>query len=226
MAITQLIDKTDNVELIRDQIAAILCSEVKSQKALARAAGKKPSAWHLNVYTERSEPWSDFQSIPEEDKEPERRCPIVAVSFDNTSYEKAGSDFERQKTVGIFNVDCYGYAISRDDGAFGHCPGDALASLNAQHAVRLVRNILMSAEYLNLQMLGTVARIWLQSVTMFQPQEDGRSVERVVAARMAFEVQFNEYSPQVVGQPLELISVNLRRQETGQVYLVANYGEE
>lgn len=226
MPITQLIKKTDNVELIRDQIAAILCLEVDSQKRLAKAARERVSDWHLNIYTERSEPWAVFQSIPEEDKDLEKRCPIVAVSFDNTSYEKAGSDFERQKTVGIFNLDCYGYGISGDDGAFGQRPGDAEASLHAQRAVRLVRNIFMSAEYLNLKMQGTVARCWVQSVTMFQPQIDGRSVERVVAARMALEVQFNEYSPQVEGQPLELISADLKRAGTGQVYITAHYGQE
>jgi hypothetical protein len=222
--ITQLIDKRDNVEIIRDQIAAILCSEVTNQVKLAKAAHKPWLDRHLHIYTERSSPWDDFMSIPDGAKEqPDRLCPIVAVSFENTNYEKAGSDFERQRTVGIFNIDCYGYGVARDDGGNGHCPGDAQASLNAQRAVRLVRNLLMAAEYETLKMTGVVSRRWFQSVSMFQPQIDGRSVERVVAARMALEVTFNEYSPQVEGQPLELIAATLRRYETGQVYLVAQY---
>ena len=71
-----------------------------------------------------------------------------------------------------------------------------------------------------------VWRRWPQSLTMFQPALDGRTVQQVVGCRLALQVEFNEFSPQVVGQALQIISATVKRSETGEIYFTAQYGED
>lgn len=47
MTLQALIDKQDSVEIIRDQIAAILVQEIANQQALAIADSKDPALWTL-----------------------------------------------------------------------------------------------------------------------------------------------------------------------------------
>lgn len=226
MPIQALIDKQDYSEIIRDQIAAILLSETTSQVALATAAvspTKNANLWRLRIYTERSNPWADFLDCPDEAKDSALGAPIVNVSFDSATYDMSGSNVvDRQKTVGVFHVDCYGYGVSAASGS-GHVAGDARASIECQRAVRLVRNILMAGMHTYLGMRGVVWRRWPQSVTIFQPQVEGRAVQQIVAARLALQVDFNEFSPQSTYENLELISATINRYETGQIYFTAQY---
>lgn len=216
--IDTLIDKQDNFEVIRDQIAAILATESASQMALATAGGKDPGGWKLRVFSERSNPWEQLIN------EQEDRSPIVNVWFDNCNFEPAASNIsERQKTEGVFNIDCYGYGISSDEIGGGHNPGDKEAALECHRALRLVRNILMAANYNYLNLRGLVWRRWPQSITVFQPQLDGRQIQKIVAARLAFSVIFNEFSPQVTPETLELLTVDVFRSEDGEILVEADY---
>lgn len=217
MTIETLIDKFDNSEIIRDQIAAILVTEVAAQKALASAAGKDPALWDLRVYTERSNPWERFLN------DPTATTPVVNVWFDNSGFDQAGSTVvERQKTTATYNIDCYGFGVSKSAPG-GHAPGDREAAFEAQRALRLVRNILMAAQYTYLGLRGVVWQRWPQAITSFQPQIDAQQVQQVVAGRLAFRVTFNELSPQVVPQILELVSVDVIRAEDGEIVLEADY---
>lgn len=218
--ITTLIDKVDSSELLRDELAAILLVELAEQQSLATLAGKDPGQWVARIFIERSNPWSEFI-----DEQPQEQAPpIVNVSLDNVSFDGGASNIvERQKATGTYFVDCYGYGISEDDGASGHIPGDARAAMEAQRAVRLVRNIIMSASYTYLGHRGLVWRRWIPTIQVFQPQLDSRPVPQVVAARVTVAIDFNEFSPQVEGQPLELVSANVLRKETGELYLRADY---
>lgn len=220
MPITELINVRDNSEVIRDEIAAILTTETASQQSLATLASLDPDQWKLRVFLERSNPWSEFMESP--DTSP----PIVNVSLDNISYDRSTSDpVQRQKATGTYHIDCYGYGVSKDVSGGGHTPGDALAAYEAQRAVRLVRNILMAGvyTYLGSHLRGTVWRRWVESVTFFQPSIDGQQVQQVVGARLALQVDFNEFSPQVQGQPIELISAQVMRSGTLEVFLRADY---
>lgn len=218
MTIANLIDKQDNFEIIRDEIAAILATEVASQMALATAGGKDPDNWKLRVYTERSNPWEQFLNDQTD------KSPLINVWYDSSNFDLAGSNItERQKTEGTFNIDCYGYGLSRDDGGAGHVPGDQEAALEAQRALRLVRNILMAAEYTYLGQRGLVWQRWPQSVTVFQPQIDARQVQQIVGARIVFRVIFNEFSEQIPTETLELVSVDVLRAEDGEIVLEADY---
>lgn len=216
--IQTLIDKQDSFEIIRDQVAAILVTEVASQKSLAVDAGKDEALWDFKVYTERSNPWEAYLN------DISALTPIVNVWYDNSNFSESQSNIvEKQATEGIFNIDCYGVANSSDNQAGGHNPGDQEAAFTVQRVVRLIRNILMSAEYTYLGLRGLVWQRWPQTITMFQPQQDRGNVRPVIAARIGFKVKFNEFSPQISGDMLELLSVTVKRSEDGEVLFDADY---
>jgi hypothetical protein len=216
--ISTLIDKKDTFEIIRDKIALILATEVANQMALATAGGKDPDDWKLRIFSERSNPWEQLLN------EQTDRSPIINVWFDNSNFDAASSNIlERQKTEGVFNIDCYGYGTSSDVPSGGHTPGDKDAALEVQKALRLVRNILMAAEYTYLGLRGAVGSRWPQSMTVFQPQSDGRQMQQIVGARLALRVVFNEFSPQVPSETLELVSVDVKRAENGEIIAEADY---
>lgn len=215
--IQELIDKTDNFETIRDQIASILAIETASQQSLATAAGEDPDLWKLLVYTERSNPWERYLNSDDQ-------TPIVNVWFDSATCDASASNVvERQKLDGRFHIDVYGRGVSRADGA-GHVAGDKEAATEAHRAIRLVRNILMSAYYTYLNLRGVVWRRWVDSITIFQPQEVERSAQQIVAGRITLAVEFNEFSPQYVAETLELLSVQCTWADDGSVvYCEAEY---
>lgn len=227
--ITELIDKVDRSEQIRDEIAAILLLESENQQALAAAAipAKNPALWDLRVFLERSNPWEMFKAAPDQID----GTPIVNVSLESINYDAHSSNtVERQMATGLYHIDCYGYGIStaNSDDYGGHQPGDEKAALEAQRAIRLVRNILMAGAYTYLgpAFRNIVGRRWPQQIQMFQPTLDGKAHPHVVAARLALAVNFNELSPQVAGQTIELISATVKRRETGEIYFEAEYGDE
>lgn len=220
MTLAALIDKRDNVEIIRDEIAAILATETAAQQALATTAGRDPRLWALRVFLERSTPWADFIDAQEQID----ATPIVNISFNNVSFDKSqGNVFERQRGDFTFNVDVYAYGVASDVDDGGHIPGDQAAALNLHRATRLVRNILMAAEYTYLGQRGLVGRRWIQSITALQPAIDGQAMQHVLAARIDFEVLMNEFSPQYEGVPLELIATQVTRDGDGEVLFEASF---
>ena len=215
--IAGLIDKLDSFEIVRDKIALILAAEVASQMQLAIDDGKDPDLWNLRVFLERSNPWEQLLNNQSD------TFPIINVWYDNSTFDKSGSNItERQKVVGIFNIDCYGFAVSEDDGA-GHKPGDKESALEVHRALRLVRNILMAAKYNWLDLRGLVWQRWTQSVTIFQPQLENNAIPQVVGARLALSVTFNEFSEQIPTEILEQLSIDVFRAEDGEIVLEADY---
>jgi hypothetical protein len=218
--IAELIDKQDNSELVRDQIAAILLAETEQQQVLAPLAGKSAALWKLRIYTERSNPWDEFN---DGDQTAVDTSPIVNISLDSVTFDpKSSNSVERQKAVGVYHVDVYGYAVSAAS-EYGHEPGDEAAAVEVQRAMRLVRNVLMAGHYVYLAMRGTVWRRWPERVQIFQPQMDGRPIQHVIAARLTLNVEFNETSPQVQGQPLDLITWQTKRASDGRVMFETHY---
>lgn len=218
MAIDTLIDKVDASELLRDQIAAILVTESASQQALAVAVAKDPAPWKLRVFVERSDPWAEWM-----DDVPADTSPIVSVRYDNSTFDGAASNVvERQKAIGVFNIDVYGYGVSADSSG-GHVPGDMAAAFECQRAMRLVRNMLMAGTYTYLGLRGTVWKRWPQSITCFQPAKDERAMQQVSGARLALEVHFSEFSPQVTGDVLTLLMASVTRASDGLTYVVNSF---
>jgi hypothetical protein len=218
-----LIDKQDNFEIVRDQIAAILVSEVANQKALATAVGKDPDLWDFDVYKERSTPWEAI--FDDNSGAVTSETPLVNVWFDNGNFPgDKGDSVNRQTHEAVFNLDCYAAAVSVNDRTGpGHTPGDLQASLNVQRIVRLVRNIIMGGDNTYLQLRGVVGSRWFQAINAFQPQLSDRPAVHVIAARMALRVRFNEFSPQATPEDLELVAVTVTRPGDGKVILEADY---
>lgn len=212
--IPALINKTDNSELIRDQIANILALEVVSQMALAVTASLDPTKWKLRVYVERSNPWEQFLN-PDPGAD---RSPIVNVWFDSaTPIEGASNTVQTQKFTGTFNIDVYGYGESKET-LTGHTPGDTAAALEVQRAVRLVRNILFAAGYTYLAMgRDVVSRRRVMSLNAFQPNAENTPGIKIVGARLALGVEYIETSPQVAMEILEELSGNVTRAADGAV---------
>ncbi len=212
-----LIDKVDTVEIVRDRIAAILAAEINSQMGMAVALGQDPELWRLRIFLERSNAWDILPASNDV-------TPIVNVWWDNSNFDMAtGNTVERQKSTTIFNVDCYAYAKSGDNPAGGHIAGDQQAAQEVHRAVRLVRNILMSADYTYLELRGVVWRRWLDSISIFQPAQDNQNANQVIGARLAFRVEFSEYSPQVTPVELQGVNVTVHRSGDGEVILEADY---
>ena len=219
--ITTLINSPDNFERIRDQIVQLLADEVANQMTLATAAGQDPELWRFRVYAERFNIWEQWLNQSDD------AVPIVNVWFDNSSFDEASSNIsERQKATATFNIDCYGFAVAREDSSGGFIAADEQSARNLQRVVRLVRNILMAAgnTYLGFPRKNSFLwKRWIQSITEYQPQLDDRAIQQVTAARIAFNVMFNEFSPQAQPVDLEELSVTLNRAEDGRVLALCEY---
>ncbi len=224
--IPSLIDKQDNFEIVRDKIATILLEEEESQRLLAVAAGKDPRLFQFRVFTERTNPWSEFQDAPPDQLD---APPIVNITFETTSGDKSGNVVARQQFDATYNIDCYGYGASSATDT-GHVAGDAQAAIVSHRAARLVRNILMSSFYVKLDLPAKTVGVglrWVGSITSFTPEFDARPIQNVIGTRIAFQVKMNEFAPQFEGQPLEQVNVTVFRRdgETGEIFLEAQYGE-
>lgn len=214
-----LIDKQDTFEIVRDRIAEILKLNAAEQESLASAAGKDTALHTFRVFAERAQPFAEFLDAPESP-----HAPLVNIMYDTANFDQSASNIsERQKCTATYNIDCYGYARSQPDGSGGQLPGDRDSAYAVHRCLRLVRNILMAAENTYLQLQGTVWKRWPQSVSMFQPAIDGQLVQNVIAARLAFDVQFNEFAPQVPAETLEGVFVDVFRSSDGEILLEADY---
>jgi len=222
--IVELIDKDDTFELVRDELAAILVVESANQEALASAADKDPRLWKLDVFSETTNPWQAFIDAPQSQKDV---TPIINIWYDAWNTDRGRSNnVKRQQGPAIFNIDCYGYGVSSaDETSAGHVLGDAKGAKEAQRALKLVRNILMHGAYTYLGFQGQdlVAGREVSAINTFQPNIEGREIEKVHGVRLALSVSINELSPQVVPTTLDLISILVKRQSDGKVILEADF---
>lgn len=210
-----LIDRLDAFEIVRDQIAAILVLEVARQQELATAAGKDPELWGLRVFTERSNPSEIFREGD--------LTPIVNIWYGGTEFDYQASDtVEHQKGIGTYNIDVYAAGESFETAEGQEC-SDEVAARNSHRAIRLVRNILMSNTSVYLGLRGLVWSRRVQSITPYQPDANDDMTQQIIGARVAFRVVFSEVSPQAETVPLELLSVQMKRKETGEIILNLEY---
>jgi len=223
-----LIEGVDNRRLIGDQIAAILAVESAGQQVIATAESKDPLLWKLRVFRERVNPFAEWLEASPEDAPAVVHPPIINVAFnDGTDDAAVGTSVESQKFDATYNIDCYGYGVAAAQYDGGHLPGDEAAANEADRAATLVRRILMAAHYTYLGLQGTVWRRRILSVTAFDPESDGRTVQQVSAVRLVLGCMFNELSPQHPPQDtLAEILATVHRGETGEIYLRAQFGED
>jgi len=216
-----LIDKEDNFEKIRDEIAAILAKETVNQQNLATLAGKDSKLWKFDVFTERSRVWESLldTEVP--------RFPVVNVWFDSENFAGNQSFNALLQTAedGIFNIDIFTVALNKKEVATGYITADRQSVLDAQRIMRLVRNILFSVppnnkepgeDYTFLNMRGVVALRRIQSITFFQPEYEKQAVH-IGAARLALAVKYTETALEGPDQDFELIQADTITTDGGQV---------
>lgn len=219
-----LIDKQDNFEIVGLQIAAILAAETIAQQALAVTAGKDPDLWKFDVFSERFNPWEQFQNNRDS-------TPIVNVWYDSSSFNPAeGDTVGRQKDDATYNIDVVASTQASNNVAGGHNPGDNQTIKTLNRIVRLVRNIIMHPDntYLKLkQVVGSrtgnlVWRRWINSKELFQPQIGDRPVQGVIACRIILSVSFNETPVIEDFEELEVVGIEVKRDEDDKVILEAD----
>lgn len=225
-----LVTKRDNLVVVRDELAAILLAESANQQALAQAQGQDPQLGKLRVFLERANCWNEFTSDDSGDDDTSAPAidttPIVSVYVVNTKYDRKRSDISvRQQAAAVFGIDIYGCGIATTTSE-GPQRGEVIAANEVLRAYGLVRNILMSSMNTNLGMLGVVGDRWPEEFEMLNPPNedlDKQKFERVACGRLALSVSFNEFAPEYEGEPLELVSVGVKRKATGEIYFTANY---
>lgn len=219
-----LVDKYDNLELVRDKIATILLEESAEQQAHAIAESRDPNLWKLRVFLDRARPWeewSDTPSVPTEDS-----TPIVNIGFDEDMVDESKSDrIERQHYDARFTIDAYGYGVSAET-IDGHDPGDVVAAREAMRATRLVRNWLQASTYTYLDMRETVSGRMVTSRKRWPPTWEAQqelAAISVVAWRLTLDVGFNEFSPQYEPVTITQLNLELKRAGTGEVWIELQY---
>lgn len=223
MTLPQLIDKRDNFEIIRDEIAAILALETASQQALAIAAGKNPTLWAFDVFVERARPWESLTALEEP------IVPIVNIWFDSEDFARNQSFNSLQHTAdpGIFNIDVLTSALSVKNVGDGYDPADRQATLDCQRIMRLIRNILFSVppdhtqpgqDYQFLNMRGIVGYRRIQSLTSFQPDYKKQAIA-IGAGRISLAVKYVETASEGPYQNFELLQVQATTTTNGQVII-------
>lgn len=209
----KLIDKKDNIEVVRDQVANLLALNFAKQVTLAEAAQLDPAPWDMRVFLEASNPWEYF-------REGDNR-PIVNVFFENSAMQRERSDLvERQRYEATITIDVITVGRSRPDGE-GQITGDREAAILAQQSARLVRNVLMAGENTYLQLRPVVSSRAITAIRMMQAPQDPNALE-VIACRLTLSVEYDEYSPQVDPVAIDLITVAVNN-ETGQLIVAADY---
>ena len=213
--ITTRITDTANRHAVLAVLGTILPEEFAAQEALAIADTADPDPYRIRVFSRRTNPISRWLEAPDSFEEDSRA--IVNVSFDRHDPELAKSNIvKRRAGPARFFLDCFGYGKAKL-GTSGHDPGDVLADEKADWVAFLVEQILMSGHYAYLGMRGIVGRRFVESVERMRVGTEEHPVQNVAAYRVTLAVELFEESPQVVGQPLETIDIDVQRQEDDKV---------
>jgi hypothetical protein len=217
--ITTLIDKQDNNEIVRDQIAAILSIEKTNQIQLATDAGKpNPLLWDFDVFIERAKPWESL-SKSDGSEDGELKNGLVNVYFESDNFDSPGSDnIQTQKVRGTFFIDCYGQK-SAVDTAGVISAGDELSSYEVDRIARLVRNILMAGQYtyLGFDRGQIVTKRFIIRREKFFPDQRQDGFENVIGERLTLNVEYIETSPQAVLEILNTLITQCTRSSDGKI---------
>jgi hypothetical protein len=209
--ITALIEGKDNIEVIRDQIAAILSLELQNQKKMAEEAGREdPAQYDVRVFVENSRPYE-----MRDRKSPVRLMNVVLPKANLVSGSRAGS----QKETAVFWIDC----AAAGNGAASQW-NEKSAVCRAWAVCRLARNILMSDAYLYLGLRGVAGSRAVTAMEAGMPQSgDMGEAVQFAAVRLTLEVQFAERYIEREGPPVEGIDFEITPAE-GE--LVANGNQD
>lgn len=181
-ALNGLQSEKDNIEVIRDQIAALLAVDFRRQAVLAAESGATDSGdYNVAVYVESDDP---LQYV-DEDTQGANPFPCVNVILDSSDFGRGTASVNKQAFTAKFYVDCYAAGNDADDGEFSH-----KAALRAWKTARLVRRILRAEANTYLRLRGIVGRVsW-----SFQAGEpsNARGAIKVKMVRATLSVDYVE----------------------------------
>jgi len=191
--INVLLENSDNVELIRDQLCAILKTECIAQHELAR---EKPDAadYRIGVWKDKTRPWSLT-----EDSERKNPFPLVNVQLQGFKLDSpGGSTFGQKKYVATFHIDCYAH------GEFGgEEPDDTDSARKAWKIGRVIRNILTSEHHAYFGLRGIVRDYRITEGITGDPRNNENSAQSITICRLILVVDYYEDSPKVEGAKFE-----------------------
>jgi hypothetical protein len=211
--ITTFLNKKDNAEKIRDQIAAIIALECANQYSLAQAAGAADADdFNISAYIENARPW---EVTDEKESSP---FPLVNVSLEKIVSDIGSNASNCQKFTGFYNIDCYGCGNIVDE-----LGDDRNAALNAWKVARIVRNIIGAGEYtyLGLRKVDGVQCVCSRKIEKIETGATANMAETAIAvliARMTLSVVFYESSPQADGVEMEPMTFTCK-DSTGKVLI-------
>jgi hypothetical protein len=199
--ITGLLDAPDILEVVRDQIAAVLSLELRNQRTLAFDFRKQDAKdYDIAVFIENARPY-DGEGVLKA---------LVNVLLPKAQVLDANSRVGSQKTRATFWLDC---------AAWGNDAGwadDRSAALRAWKTARMVRRILMADVYAYLGLRGIVASRRVVSMEAGTPGNTENSAFAVSVVRISLEVDFLEKSIGVDCAALESIHFEISP-DTGEI---------
>jgi hypothetical protein len=181
-ACTTLQSEPDNIEIIRDHIAALLAVDFAHQAELAAEAGVKSKRdYDVAVYVENENP---LQYV--DDEEPESNpFPCVNVSVDSSGNERGTGSVNKQSMVATIFLDAYATGNTGSSEDFG-----MRAGLKAWKTARLCRRILRAEKNTFFRLRGIVGNVgW--KFQAFEP-DSGQSAIRVRIVRITLTIPYVE----------------------------------
>jgi len=184
-----LLEKPDNVELIRDQLCAILKVETTAQHELAK--GKPDEAdYRIGIWKDKTRPWSLT-----EDSEKKKPFPLVNVQLRGFKLDiPGGGQFGQKKYSATFHLDCYAHGDFDTEE-----PDDTDSAVKAWKIGRVIRNIITSEHHAYLGLRGTVREYKITEGTTGDPRNEEQSAQSVTICRLILTVDYYEDAPQVEG---------------------------
>lgn len=175
--ITELIETPDTLEIVRDQIAAILSLELQNQYALAQEHGiPRTQDYNIKIFVENTRPY---------DGAGEDKINLINILVPKVTVPAINPRIGNQKEKAIFFIDC-----AADGNNTGNFRDDKSAAFRAWKIMRLVRRILMSEQYTYLGLRGTVT-----SRAFMQMESGSPNIQAALALtviRATLEVEFVE----------------------------------
>jgi hypothetical protein len=198
--INYLLSELDNIEIIRNQTAAILKIETENQYSLALESGAPDKRdYKIPVYVEKARPWDITGETA--DQAP---FPLINILLTDIKQEAhPGSAVNEKKYTGTFFIDCYGCGNISIDNEIDISDHDSLGTIRAWKTARIARRILMSSYYTYLGLRGVVKKREIIQIATGAPQNMPESAVSVTTCRISFVVEYFEKSPQAEGVPFE-----------------------
>lgn len=202
--IEERLNDPDNIEIIRDQISAILAVEMQHQYELAQEESDPVADdYKVTVLVENDEP---LQAGVDGDL-----FPLINISVDTVKQDKGVSVNGSTRTATI-NIDCY--QIGNRAGKFA----GRNAVVKAWKLARCVRAILESDYYTYLFLRGVVSRRQILSMQGGFPAGMENSAVKVGIIRIVLEVNYDQKAPATSGPGIEIMPIVIS-DDNGQVVI-------